>query len=523
MYRGNTVPAGLVEFVARPHSWERWLEDDLNGGWSPVRRPASVSLHPHQHDAARAIAAAREANRPGFLLADDVGLGKTYSAVAGVDAIGTGLNVLVLCPLSVVAHWRRSIDAAGNGTNRWCVINYDRTKQLLDTPVSATTAKRRTTANKRTANQGRSLVDWDVVVMDEAHLLRNPTSQRSAAVRRLVATSVKASRRTPAFVLWLSATAGQNPLELAYLAPLLAHVTGSAVRDLDQFEGWCRSQGIGVKRGAYGAWSWDRNPADLTLLRQLLFVGSPPAGLRRRPTDIAGWPEQQRVAFPVELTIAERRSYLQAWEEFQAAYETLRKAKKARTKAGGDNALTALLRFRQKASRVRVPATAALVEDLVASGCQVAVSVEFLDTADALIDHIVTTGANVVRIAGVDSAALREHNRVRFQTGDANVVVYTVAEGISLHAGEAASGANDTPRVNVVHSPRWSAIATAQIEGRTHRDGQSAVAYHCFAQGTVEEQVVSTTLQRLHDMKTMIGDDTDTLELLNELFERSAT
>lgn len=40
-------------------------------------------------------------------------------------------------------------------------------------------------------------------------------------------------RRYP--VLWMSATAGQDPTELAYLAPLLAQVTAStrpSVRDL---------------------------------------------------------------------------------------------------------------------------------------------------------------------------------------------------------------------------------------------------------------------------------------------------
>ena len=32
--------------------------------------------------------------------------------------------------------------------------------------------------------------------------------------------------------IWLSATAGQNPLELSYLAPLLAGVTESRAADL---------------------------------------------------------------------------------------------------------------------------------------------------------------------------------------------------------------------------------------------------------------------------------------------------
>jgi hypothetical protein len=514
VYRGDEVPQALQRFLPAPHSPAAWAADDRSGGWTPTPRNPSTTLHPHQEDGVVAVRNAHRAGLPGFLLADDVGLGKTHTTIAAVDALGSGLNVLVLSPLSVVAHWRRSIDATGNGTNRWCVTNFDRVKALLEAPPSATSAKRARTKNKRHASAGKSRVAWDVVVCDEAHLLRNPSSQRSAAVRQLMSTTPTGRRRKPAFALWLSATAGQNPLELAYLAPLLAARTGSAVADLAEFEQWCREQGISVKRGSFGSWVWERNDEDLTAMRELLFAGRPPAGLRRRPTDLAGWPEQQRVAHPVDLDGADRQLYEAAWEAFQAVRVAAEQdPRKARSK-GESNPLVALLRFRQKASLLRVEATADLVADMLANDRQVAVSLQFLETAVAIGEALQKRKILSTRITGQEPAAQREENRIAFQQGAVPVVVFTVAEGISLHAGEAASAASGTDRVLVVHDPRWSAIATAQVEGRVHRDGRNALAYHCFAADTVEERVVSTTLSRLLDMKTMVGDDLSGLELL---------
>jgi SNF2 family DNA or RNA helicase len=517
VYRGPTLPPALARFLPPPHSPAAFDADEESGGWVPRPRTPATVLHPHQLAGVKAVKAARRAKFPGFLLADDVGLGKTHTTVSAVDALGKGLKVLVLCPLSVVAHWRRVIDATGNGTNRWCVTNYDKAKALLEAPASAATAKRTRTKNKRHATAGRSRVAWDVVVCDEAHLLRNPVSQRSASVRQLISTAPSGKRSTPAFTLWLSATAGQNPLELSYLAPLLSARTGAAVTDLSAFDDWCAQQGIAVRRGAYGAWAWERNEADLALMHDLLFVGTPAPGLRRRPTDLAGWPEQQRLAHAVELDAGARNLYETAWAEFCAVRDAAANTPAKKRRSSEENPLVALLRFRQKASLLRVDLSAELIADLVDNNRQVAVSVQFLATADALAQALAARRIDSVRIAGEDPAAAREEHRLRFQRGEVPVVIFTVTEGISLHAGEVAAEASNTPRVLVVHDARWSAIATAQVEGRVHRDGQNALAYHCFASDTVEEKVVATTLSRLADMKTMVGDDLTGLDLLDAL------
>lgn len=459
---------------------------------------------------------------PGFLLADEVGLGKTYSVVSAVQRIAAKrtrpLRVLVLSPLSVVPHWRRSIDDMGVGNVLWCVTNYEQVKSLLIRPVSSISAKRTRTKNKRHAAEGRSRVPWDVVVLDESHRLKNPLSQRSKAVRQLVTTSDRGKRAKPAFSLWVSATAGQNPLELSYLSPLFSSRHGTPVAGLDGFAAWCRDRGLAVSRGAFGSWEYVPGPGDEEKVRALLFDPFRPraqaakvlvrGALRRRPTEISGWPELVRQLSPVLLDARSFRLYELAWEEFRRSLSLAAKGRDSQ------NALVAALRFRQKSSLLRVPGTVQMARDMLEDGLRPAVSVQFMESAASIESSLASSGLGVVRIDGSVAAAEREARRLSFQRGQADVVVFSVVEGISLHAGERSSSADDVPRALLLHDLRWSALEMAQIEGRTHRDGQAAVAHYLFGLGTVEEQMVLAVVEKLATMAGMLGDDLTALEAL---------
>lgn len=515
---------GLGRFVVDAFSPESF-ELEVAGARIPAR-DGSVVLRAHQEEAASAVIAAASAGLPGFLLADEVGLGKTYSVVFAVRRLAEGrsrpLRVLVLAPLSVVPHWRRSLFDAGHGNVLWCVTNYERARSLLTRPSSSVSAKRTRTRNKRHASEGRAKVAWDVVVCDESHRLKNPLSQRSKAVRRLVSTGPRGSRVSPAFTVWVSATAGQDPLELSYLASLFASRHGSGRPAPDRFPEWCRDHGLAVRRGRFGAWEYEPGPGDAETVRSLLFDPfrprkAPPrsrvlAALRRRPTEIRGWPELVRQLYPVPLDARARVLYQLAWEEFR---RTLLLSARG---ADSANALVAALRFRQKASLLRVPGTVQMVRDLVEDGLRPAVSVQFQESASAIVDALVSpeerSAPRVVRIDGSVAASDREERRLRFQRGDADVVVFSVVEGISLHAGEIASGADLVPRVLLLHDLRWSALEMAQIEGRTHRDGQAALARYLYGEDTVEERMVAAVVEKLVTMAGMLGDDTTALDAL---------
>lgn len=502
VYRGARLPEGLAPFRATPYSWERSVERDLNDDPAPApsKPTGAFTPRPHQETAIRAITAAARQGRAGFLLADDVGLGKTLSAWVAVRDLPSVERVLIVCPLAVVAHWRRTIEAAGDGGREVVILNYDRLGKLFE--VSA--AARKKVRSKKGLARAGSAPEFDAVIWDESHRCKNPTAARSKFAAKINARA--------GFALWLSATAGQNPLELSYLAPILSELTGARATELKDFEAWCAAQGLGVTRGTFGRWDWRGDPKDCEKVRALLFDGKLPAGMRRRPEDIAGWPEIQRILTPLALDASARERYAQAWTEFREAIGLEPSGRDPRT------ALAAALRLRQKSSLIRASSTVDLVNELLENGHQVAVSVAFLETLEALRDELTRGGVACASLHGRMGSDEREAERMRFQRGERQVALFTVEEGISLHQGEH----NDVPRSEVIHDLRWSAIQMAQIEGRCHRDGRFAQVYWAYADDTVEERLAAVVCRRLLSMKSMVGDDVETLKEIERLLADAA-
>jgi len=512
LWRGDVLPEALRPFSPATYSWEAHVQREMRGDAPPSLARAersspaapAITLRPHQSEAVSAILAASAAGRPGYLLADDVGLGKTITAWEAILRMPRARTVLVVCPLAVVAHWRRTIEAMGDGGKDVVVLNYDRLGKLFEVSPEA----RKKIRSKKGLARAGTAPELDVIVWDESHRCKNPTAARSKLAAKLTASA--------SFCLWLSATAGQNPLELSYLAPLLASVTGSRARDLSDFEAWCQGQGLGLSRGTFGRWEWRGAPSDCEKVRALLFEtrgDAPAAGIRRRPEDIAGWPEINRILTPIELSGEARELYAQAWTAFRREMDLAPRGRDPKS------ALAATLRLRQKSSLVRVPGTLDLVQDLLENGHQVAISVAFAETLRALREGLETAKVSCAEIHGGLGAGAREEERLRFQRGEAKVVLFTVEEGISLHQGEHA----DAPRSEVIHDLRWSAIQMAQIEGRCHRDGRYAPVYWTFADDTIEDRIVRVVAGRIQSMKEMIGDDVTTLREIERLLDDAAT
>ena len=130
-----------------------------------------VTLHPHQVEAVRQIEILLAENG-GALLADDVGLGKTYTALA-------------------VARRRRALVVAPAGIrDAWHAVAHAMRVAVEFVSVEALSRGR-----------PRSGERFDLVIVDEAHHLRNPETRRFMAVRELCG---------EAGVLLLSATPVQN-------------------------------------------------------------------------------------------------------------------------------------------------------------------------------------------------------------------------------------------------------------------------------------------------------------------------
>jgi hypothetical protein len=490
---GADLPPELAPYDPPPYSFERFLEDELND--KPRALPLARPMTPRdqQCDGADVVAAHAAAGGRVFLLGDDPGVGKTGTAILAVKAIAEQRDVRTVLVVAdrpaaiTIPHWTRSIAGFGDGDLRWCVTTWDRLAKV-------------------------SKLAFDVIVADEAHMVRHTTTQRW---KHWKAVSGAGRVKDAPFVLAATATPAHTPLELPYLAPEFAVRHGEPLRDWGDLPKKLAAHGFHVERGRYG-WQWtedaDERRADLTRLQNWLAEADPPATLHRP----APWGPVSVTGTPVALTPAERTAYESEWSEFRAEMQL---ARRARQSAKGR---AALMRFRQKAGLIRVQATVDWVKAQVEAERQVAVSVEFVETAaDPIREALLDAGIPVAGIYGRDRFDV-EGERLRFQRGEAMVCVFTVTASMSLHAGELlpdGRSASETPRVGLFHQPRFSGIQARQVTGRTHRDGRTSPWRIAFAEDTVEEQVARVMVERLAVSGTAAGADTSSLQEIAELLE----
>jgi SWI/SNF-related matrix-associated actin-dependent regulator 1 of chromatin subfamily A len=162
--RGQTAPqvAGVSEpsFAARPID---------------VPAPAGLAYFPFQREGIAFLASRSEA-----LLADQPGCGKTIQVCGLLNLHPDIRNILIICPASVKFVWAREltkwllvprgVSIAGTRsfelTSEVVVVNYDLLRRYL-IPL------------KERA--------WDLIVLDEAHMIKTPSAQRTKAAKMIAA------------------------------------------------------------------------------------------------------------------------------------------------------------------------------------------------------------------------------------------------------------------------------------------------------------------------------------------------
>ena len=538
-YVGASLPAALRPYLPAPYSWAAFNERRLLrpnvtvGNATPDTSTGTITLRPDQVEDVNTIVNAHRAGCPEFALASLVGTGKTITAIAAAKRLSGVRRILVVMPLGVMPAWRRSLRDMGDGGKEWVFLNYQSTKKLLDAPASAAAAKRQATKNRQIASKGTPHTQWDLVITDESHWLGNPESQQSRVVDRAIA----GPKGQPAFVIRMSATLGNNPAQLSYLHRGFAWRTGNPIKasiTSEDYVAWCKTYGIGVEQSFGNKLTWASRSTpkaearDIRKVRHLLFGGDPAWALRRVPD----WPEPPRFLAPVELTPNERDAYDTEWALFKAAMGRVTSAERshARIAATGDTSAAraaahelselkragraAGIRYQQKAGLLRASGTADLIENFVTKGVQVGAYCQHIDVVEALRHNLEGKGLTVGTYTGRNTGT-REDERVAFQRGATNVLLYTTAEGLNMHAGEKAVQGNNVPRVSVIAQPNWSPRLAAQAEGRAHRDGQIAPCYYAYALNTIEERIMQTLIPAMRTMLAMMGDDTTSLEALS--------
>lgn len=115
-----------------------------------------ISLLRHQRDGARRLRAIL-AQHGGALLADEVGLGKTYTALAVARDV---TRVLIVAPAAVRTMWREASTRCGVATT---VVTYEQLSAGRMPPAT----------------------HWELVILDEAHRARSPATRRYRALAEL--------------------------------------------------------------------------------------------------------------------------------------------------------------------------------------------------------------------------------------------------------------------------------------------------------------------------------------------------
>lgn len=138
------------------------------------------------------------------LLGDEMGLGKTVQAIAAMVSLrNTGAtHFMVVCPASVITNWCREV--VKHSKLRVTKIHGAGRTQMLKSWVK-TGGVAVTTFETTAYIKDESVEKIDILIVDEAHYIKNPEARRTVNVKRLCA---KAER-----LLFMTGTALENKVE----------------------------------------------------------------------------------------------------------------------------------------------------------------------------------------------------------------------------------------------------------------------------------------------------------------------
>lgn len=206
-----SISKGLTDHQAKyfANQLERSYSNDHVGKLAGLLFDAQVEPKPHQIDAA--LFALKTPYQHGIILADEVGLGKTIEAgiVMSQYWAERRRRILIIAPASLRQQWKQEL---------W--EKFMLPTELLDQRSISSVLSAKADKNPSIlicsyefarTNELSLLRQWDLIVADEAHRLRNYWTGRSK-----VADSITELFRKSSKVILLTATPLQNRLEELY-------------------------------------------------------------------------------------------------------------------------------------------------------------------------------------------------------------------------------------------------------------------------------------------------------------------
>ena len=421
-----------------------------------------------------------------FILADDMGLGKTTSTIIGALESGAK-KVLIICPATLKINWKREIE---NYTDRsifiaesknfstehdFVIINYDIIKNFHDI---------KDRENSQILKSG-----FDLVIIDEAHYIKNAQAQRT----KLINNFVKDIDR-----LWLLTGTPMTSRPIDYYN-LLSLVDSPVAKNWMAYViRYCN--GYQFKAGPRKVW----NVMGATNLEELRDRTSGTI-LRRLKEDVLDLPD--KIITPVYIRL-KSKNYEEIMGEYYDWYDKNPEESKSLTVQ-----FSKLTKVRQVIADEKISHTIELAENILEQDKKVVIFCNFTDSLNRIVEHF---GKSAVKIDGSMSKEQRQHSVDEFQDNPKVKVlvgnIKAAGVGITLTSGEAVI-MNDLSFLPSDH---------AQAEDRCYRYGQknNVLVYYPIFENTVEGVIYDIINAKKQVIATVMGDNTNTADTAEEILQK---
>ena len=420
-----------------------------------------------------------------FILADDMGLGKTTSSI--IAAMEGGFKkILVVCPASLKLNWKKEImnydiesnisivDSVDFKFKKWTIVNYDILKNFHDLPKRGV----------KLEDQETSVIDFhkfDLVIADEAHYLKNSTSNRTKIFNDF-------SSRIPNRWLLTGTPITNKPIDFYNLL----HICESPIASnwVHFVRRYCAGKQINRKGSKQKFWLTS-GASNLDELKDYSseFI------LRRTKKDSIDLP--QKTIKPVYLPLNYCRGYNDYIREYEQWIEEMEANGEKPTMS---DHLTKLIKVRQLLSNDKIEHTIQLVEDLIENDHKVIIFSCFTQTINTIYEHF---GKSSVIIDGSVSKEKRHLAVEKFQNDD-KIKVFCgniVAAGVGLTLTEGT--------IVIFNDLDWTPTNHAQAEDRAYRIGQKNdvhIIYPLFDE-TLDIIMFETLRKKMKIINQVMGDE----------------
>jgi SWI/SNF-related matrix-associated actin-dependent regulator 1 of chromatin subfamily A len=408
-----------------------------------------------------------------FILADDMGLGKTTSTI--IAALETGAKkILIVCPASLKINWQREIANYSDRTvyiaegkkfsdeHDFVIVNYDILKNFHDA--------------KDQEKSEILKINFDLVIMDEAHMISNPQAQRTKIANDI---ANKSNR------VWLLSGTPMTSRPMNYYNLLNLVDSPVAMNWMAYAKRYCN--GFQFSVGKRKVWNVT-GASNLDELRERTSTHI----LRRLKEEVLDLPE--KIITPVYLRL-KSKDYEDLMGDYFNWYDQNPEESSSLTVQ-----FSKLMKVRKVIAQEKINNTIELAENIIEQGKKVIIFTNFTDTLNVIYNHF---GKSAVYLDGSCSKFHRQNAVDEFQTNDKIKVfvgnLKAAGVGITLTSAEAVI-MNDLSFVPAEH---------AQAEDRSHRIGQknSTSVYYPLFENTIEGAIYDILNRKKKIISTVMGDD----------------